>query len=121
MLSLITKDLPLKMPFKPSPRLSIELKMQSTQYPPANQFGWAKLVGQQVFTYKTLVLIIAGPTNGSAVPSVENLQTYWSSVGCWLERNNISFWWYEAFDESNNTASVVDQHFGCILPNNHSN
>ena len=55
-----------------------------------------------------------GDTNGSAVPSMLNLQSYWSSTGCWLLNSNMDFWWYSPFDALGDSRGGVEQHFGCI-------
>jgi len=41
----------------------------------------------------------AGPNSGSAVPSVENAQKYWDTVGCELF-GKTNTWWYTMYDSN---------------------
>lgn len=40
-----------------------------------------------------------GENFGAAVPSLENEQRYWTETACYLLREGIPFYWFEAFDE----------------------
>lgn len=44
---------------------------------------------------------VSGPDSGSAVPSVQNAQSYWSTVGCELFQSAHFFWYaYQDFAAS---------------------
>ena len=43
-------------------------------------------------------LSIAGPTDGQAVPSVDNAEIYYHSVGCHAFGSGINTWWYTLQD-----------------------
>lgn len=54
----------------------------------------------------------AGPDRGPAVASVDNLKTYWKSVGCWLlQQKNIPWFWFSGYDEPAR-ESEVERNFG---------
>ncbi|KAI5842908.1 glycoside hydrolase superfamily [Morchella snyderi] len=52
-----------------------------------------------------------GDNFGSAVPTTENLQTYWKTATCALQADNIPYFFFSTFDEPNRSAGV-EQHFG---------
>ncbi|KAI5804150.1 glycoside hydrolase superfamily [Peziza echinospora] len=53
-----------------------------------------------------------GQNYGAAVPSVENLQAYYNSAGCWLAKEKPYSWlWFSAFDEPNRQEGV-ERYFG---------
>ena len=53
-----------------------------------------------------------GENFGNAIPSVENLQAYYNSAGCWLAKDKPYSWlWFSAFDEPNRQEGV-ERHFG---------
>lgn len=47
---------------------------------------------------------VTGPTDGAAVPSIANAQTYWDEVGC-AAFGQISTWWYTLQDAYPTTSS----------------
>jgi hypothetical protein len=96
-------------------------RMLSTLYLLASSFGWVKRVGLQVISLQKVSDRAGGQPNGSAIPSTPNLQSYWSSTGCWLWNNNINFWWYAPFDAPGDSRGGVEQHFGCKVPRKSSN
>jgi len=53
----------------------------------------------------------AGPDFEGSHPSVENLQSYWKSVGCNLKTRNIPFFWFSGFDEPQR-ESEIERNFG---------
>jgi hypothetical protein len=61
------------------------------------------------------LIFLGGDTNGSAVPSIPNLQSYWSSTGCWLIHSGVNFWWYAPVDSPGDSRGGVEEHFGRIL------
>jgi len=52
-----------------------------------------------------------GPNFGSAVASVQNLQTYWNGAACYLQNANIPWLWFSGFDEPKK-SSEIEQNFG---------
>ncbi|MCJ1350644.1 MAG: hypothetical protein MMC33_000625 [Icmadophila ericetorum] len=47
---------------------------------------------------------VSGSTEGNAVPSIQNAQTYWDQVGCALF-GNINTWWYALQDAAPTTPN----------------
>jgi glucan endo-1,3-beta-D-glucosidase len=47
----------------------------------------------------------AGPNSGNAVPSVENAQKYWDTVGCELF-GKTNTWWYTMYDSNSADAAT---------------
>jgi len=53
----------------------------------------------------------AGANFGESVPSVENLQSYWRQAACYLQGQQIPWFWFSAYDEPFK-AEGVERNFG---------
>lgn len=53
----------------------------------------------------------AGPNFGDAVANLENLRTYWKQAACWLQTQNMPWFWFSGFDEPNR-ESTIEKNFG---------
>lgn len=53
----------------------------------------------------------AGDNFGAAVPSVANLQSYWTETVCAIQAQGIPYFFFSTFDEPNR-ESAIEKNFG---------
>jgi len=53
----------------------------------------------------------AGPSFGDADASLENTRKYWKDAACWLQKQNMPWFWFSGFDEPNK-QSTIEKNFG---------